>query len=707
MLAEDVKELIRSNYRQLLQSHQLTPRYGQRQMIAEIANTLSASEESEENPGPIAVVEAGTGTGKTLAYLLAAIPLAQAKQLKLVVATATVALQEQVAFKDIPEILQGSDLDFEFVLAKGRSRYLCLAQLDNRLRPNDSLQAMLELYGEELDQDEQGDLSLYQEMLDALSEGEWQGDRDEWKTPLPDDVWKPLTVDNSQCLGSRCSHFRQCYFYRARDALDKADVIVTNHDLLLSDLALGGGVILPEPEASLYVFDEAHHLPIKSNNHFANFARVRATQVWLERVQDMFKRLLAEDFLEQALAVEIDALKKQCNDSLEQLWEVLQDSLEQEDQLESYGSRSQLPFKLGRVPEAVQSVSANLATHMQTLAGKLNIVSDELTAIADSASELDEKEKAEQWFPVVGGMKKRAEAMSSLCMSFAEPDKQDQAPFARWLSVNTNDGDSDIGLSVSPVLAASNLQESLWSRCAGAVLTSASLSALGRFDVLAMRAGLPAHTKYLSIPSPFDFANVASLHIPRLNCDPSDGDAHTQAILRALAALLQTPVAALMLFSSRRQMQDVLAELPEQLAEMVLCQDDYQKAQLLKYHKQRIDKGEDSLIFGLASFAEGVDLPGKYCTHVLIAKIPFAVPSDPIEMTLSDWLEEQGTNPFTTLAVPDAAFRLLQASGRLLRNEKDSGRITLFDERLVSKHYGKQILDSLPPYRREIFSEEY
>lgn len=707
MLADEVKELIQSSYRQLLQSNELTPRYGQRQMIAEIANTLSAADLEAEAPGPVCVVEAGTGTGKTLAYLLAAIPLAQAKNLKLVVATATVALQEQVAFKDIPEILQGSELEFDFVLAKGRSRYLCLAQLDNRLRPNDSLQAMLELYGEELGQEDEGDIGLYQEMLDALSEGEWQGDRDDWKTPLPDAVWKPLTVDNSQCLGARCSHFRQCYFYRARDALDKADVIVTNHDLLLSDLALGGGVILPEPEASLYVFDEAHHLPVKSNSHFANFARIRGTQLWLERVQDIFKRLVVEDFLDQAATGEIEVLKNQCNESLEQFWQVLEERLEQEEQLESYGNRSQLPFKLGRVPEEVQAISANLAILMQTLAGKLGGASDELGEIAEQAGELDAKEKAEQWFPVVGGMKKRAEAMSSLCGSFAEPDMQEQAPSARWLSINANDGDSDIGISVSPVLAASNLQESLWSRCAGAVLTSASLSALGRFDVLTMRAGLPEHTKYLSIPSPFDFANVASLHIPRLNCDPSDSDAHTRAILRALPQLLQTPVAALMLFSSRRQMQDVLMELPDELAGMVLCQDDYQKAQLLKFHKQRIDKGEDSLIFGLASFAEGVDLPGKYCTHVLIAKIPFTVPSDPIEMTLADWLEEQGTNPFTTLAVPDAAFRLLQASGRLLRNERDSGRITLFDERLVSKHYGKQILESLPPYRREIFTEQY
>jgi ATP-dependent DNA helicase DinG len=161
-----------------------------------------------------------------------------------------------------------------------------------------------------------------------------------------------------------------------------------------------------------------------------------------------------------------------------------------------------------------------------------------------------------------------------------------------------------------------------------------------------------------------------------------------------------------MLFSSRRQMLDVMQGLPRKWLDRVLCQDDYQKAQLLKYHRHRVDQGEQSVIFGLASFAEGVDLPGKYCTHVLIAKIPFAVPNDPIEMTLSAWIELQGQNAFMTLAVPEAAFRLVQASGRLLRSETDSGRITLFDERIINRRYGKTILNSMPPYRKEIFEEE-
>ncbi len=706
MLADDVKEIIQAAYSDFLQSRELKARGGQKQMIAHIANTLSM-QPGEEGEGPICVVEAGTGTGKTLAYLLASIPVAQARELKLIVATATVALQEQVVLKDIPELLQGADLEFSYALAKGRGRYVCLAQLDSRLRPNDSLQAMLDLYGEQLDQASEQQAGLYQEMLDAIAAGRWKGDRDEWEAPLLDAQWQAITVDNAQCLGPRCSFFKNCCFFQARGNLDRADVIVSNHDLVLADLALGGGVILPAPEESIYIFDEAHHLPIKSNNHFSNFARLRSTMTWLDRVLDFHSQLLKEDFIDEQARDSAGLAAKQCHAGMQELWLLSQDIIENEPELDSYGSQSQLPFKLGKVPEPMQASASNLTVLFQQLSHLLQQATDELADCAEQSPDIERKELAEQWYPVAGSLKKRSEAMYALCASFALDDNQEQAPFARWLTISNYENESDIGLAVSPVLAAENLEHSLWSSCAGAVLTSATLSALGRFDVLAMRAGLPERTRYLAIPSPFDFANAGTLSIPKLNCDPSDQTQHTLAIVNALPQLLNSPVAALMLFSSRRQMQDVLMGLSDDMAAMVLCQDDYQKAQLIKYHKQRVDDGKDSLIFGLASFAEGVDLPGEYCTHVLIAKIPFSVPNDPVEMTLSDWVEQQGNNPFTTLAVPDAAFRLVQASGRLLRSETDVGRITLFDERIVSKFYGKQILESLPPYRREVFIEEY
>ncbi len=705
-LDESVKERIQSLYRQLLEARNLTPRYGQRLMIAEIAKSLGNIDPESEEAGPVCVVEAGTGTGKTLAYLLASIPLAQAKGLKVVVATATVALQEQVMQKDIPELLQGSDLEFNFALAKGRGRYLCLSRLDMLLRDNDSQQAMMDLYGEELDDPDSTDRELYTRMLNALSAGDWQGDRDDWVTPLRDSEWRPVTVDNSQCSGARCSHFRNCCFYRARDALTRADCIVTNHDLVLSDLALGGGVILPEPENAIYIFDEAHHLPLKSNNHFASFSRLKAAMTWLERCENMAEGLNKDDFIDAKQAASLKQLSQQLREQLNQAWLMLEQILDASDSQDSYDNRRQHTFELGVVPSELLDLAGNITNCFSRFAAQWELALDILKEDLEEPGTDGRSDRAEQWYPLVGSTHGRAQANLELWFNYSHADKPGSAPSARWLSHFETDNYSDITLSASPVLAAENLQQALWQNCAAAVLTSATLSALGNFNMLAMRAGLPANTRYLSIASPFDFAGKGRLVVPRINCLPTDNAAHSQALIRAIPQLLEQDCAALMLFASRRQMQEVLEGLDDDWREKVLCQDDYQKAQLLKYHRSRVDKGEGSLIFGLASFAEGVDLPGKYCTHVLIAKIPFAVPNDPVEMTLSAWIEQQGENPFLTLSVPDAAFRLVQASGRLLRNENDSGQITLFDERIVSRQYGKQILDSLPPYSREIFQLE-
>ena len=724
MLADDIKDLIQESYRQLLKSRELTPRYGQRLMIAEIAKQLAViggarvptkdQPESQASAGgpvsqgvqaaespkaPVCVIEAGTGTGKTLAYLLATIPLAQALNLKVVIATATVALQEQVILKDIPELLNGSELDFSVALAKGRGRYVCLSKLDALLEPNDSLQAMLDLYGEESVDLREPDARLYQEMLDALAAGSWDGDRDSWTRPVAEQEWRPLTVDNASCLGARCSNFRQCVFFKARESLDQSDVIVSNHDLVLSDLALGGGVILPEPARCLYIFDEAHHLPIKSNNHFAASIRIRSTRAWLERTGDLIAQLLAEDFIPVDSQSSFDKLQSILQPRLEEYWQMLQPIFLNEGEI--HDKRSRYTFPHGILPPEIRDAAGNLFSAFSQLAGLFANIAEELKIELEETGDLSRKELAEQFYPVIGGAHRRAEGSASLWLAYSQEDDLTKPPVARWMTYQEDDTQIETTLSASPVLAADNLSEKLWEQCAGAVLTSATLSSLGNFNLLKLKAGLPESTYFLSIPSPFDFGRAASLAVPNMGCEPSDTESHTAFIVAALPHLLPEPVAALMLFSSRRQMADVIERLPEDFQNMVLCQDDYQKAQLLKYHRQRVDQGLNSLIFGLASFAEGVDLPGRYCEHVLIAKIPFAVPDDPIEMTLSAWIEQQGQNPFMTLAVPDAAFRLVQASGRLLRSESDFGRITLFDERLFTKRYGKQILASLPPYRQE------
>jgi len=753
MLADHIKDEIQNAYRQILKQKSLRARNGQRFMIAEIAKALSAIEpdsaqsgreqsvdglgldsslpQSEAPPliNPVVVIEAGTGTGKTLAYVLGTLPLARQLGKKVVLATATVALQEQVSMRDLPDILQHSGLSFSYVLAKGRGRYLCLSKLDQLLQGNASQEAMLELFGMTLDSAADGNLALYEQMLEKISAGQWQGDRDDWQGLISDKDWSPVTVEAGQCSGQKCSNFKRCFFYKAREQVLQVDCIIANHDLVLVDLALGGGVILPAPEDTIYIFDEAHHLPGKTNQHFSSSTRLRSTLAWLETSSRSLKKLMADSRLQDNGVIsrecaDLELIAKSAGEEsaamllmLEQLY-----TQHQQNTTAGRGADSKSPdnldtmtFELGVVPEELREQSRQLASRFTVFTRRLREIGAALRRQIEEADTLLARQQAELWFPVIGSMVARSEGNEKLWQAFARSDIAGEAPAARWLSAITSgpkgqpSGHSqepvDLQLSCSPVLAAQTLIEHLWQRCAGAVLTSATLSALGTFDVLAMRAGLPAHTIYHRISSPFDYANAAKLIIPRLHCDPADTRAHTAAIVALLPELLDPAEASLMLFSSRRQMLDVLEGLSAELRNVILCQDDYQKAQLLTLHRQKVDGGERSVIFGLASFAEGVDLPGRYCEHVLIAKIPFSVPNDPIEATLAQWIEQQGKNAFMTLSVPEASFRLVQAAGRLLRSETDTGRITVFDERLVSKFYGKSILASLPPFSRDIFPE--
>lgn len=721
MLPDEIKTRIQNAYRQLLERQSLRSRYGQRQMIADIANTLadipSAADDLEDDDvdscasdhtPPVCVIEAGTGTGKTLAYLLGTLPLAQHLGRKVVISTATVALQEQILLKDIPDLIAHSDLEFTYTLAKGRGRYVCLSRLDLLLQDNASQRAMEELFGDVLERPSgEQNRALYQEMLERINGGQWQGDRDGWEGIISDADWSPVTVEAGQCAGQKCSNFSSCCFYQAREAVQTADCVVANHDLVLVDLVLGGGAILPAPEDTIYILDEAHHLPGKANQHFACMTRLRASQQWLDISARTLSRLSSEQVLESDQARKI---QHNLAEMLPILTEDLVSAIPPFDQLaqsltpDGREDEARLTFELGVVAPELRDLSSNLAGGFQKLESLLADLASEVRKVMD-AGEPAQRQKAEQWFPLIGGMHNRAADTQRLWHHFALEDPAGSAPWARWLTVLEQGGNVDLQLACSPVLAADTLQEKLWSSCAGAVLTSATLSALGNFDVLAMRAGLPGHTFYQRISSPFDYTSAARFVVPRLGVDPGDTAAHTQAIVDMLPRVVDRSEASLMLFSSRRQMLDVLDGLDREWREIILCQDDYQKSQLLRFHRERIDRGEPSVIFGLASFAEGVDLPGKYCEHVLIAKLPFAVPNDPIESTLAQWLEAQGKNPFMTLSVPEAALRLVQASGRLLRSETDRGRITLFDERIVNRRYGRAILDSLPPFSRDIFPE--
>ncbi|RYY73400.1 MAG: ATP-dependent DNA helicase DinG [Gammaproteobacteria bacterium] len=706
MLPDLVKKQIQSAYSKFLENKNLKPRFGQKMMIAEIAKTFGSIELDEENvreisgkPGNhICVVEAGTGTGKTIAYLLPALAIAKYMGKKLVVSTATVALQEQIVSKDLPELLRHSDLSFTFSLAKGRGRYLCLSKLDNVLAEYESgLNPTRALYEDEMPSVTAQGVKLYQSMMDALASNKWSGERDTWPQALEQDEWQIITTDHRQCTGRRCSNVSSCSFFKARDSLHSVDCIVTNHDLVLADLALGGGAILPDPKDTLYIFDEGHHLPQKALSHFAHHSRVTSTSKWLDQCNKSLGAILGhisgagnvDRYAEQLPAAFID-----CKQQLDQLYPLLE-SLVQTILLDD--RQSNYRFKNGVIPQSLLLPAVELQRSFDRLTDLLSKMCNELTEAMEDPHCPVPKIDLENNYPVIGTWQSRAEAIRELWASYAVPDVASSVPKARWLTPVDTSGNIDIEVCSSPILASKTLEYSLWEKCCGAVITSATLTALGNFQRFQMRAGTPDNANYQVVPSPFNFAQ-ATLEIPAFAVDASNADVHTISLIDHLPKLLDKKEGSLVLFSSRRQMQEVYDEMPDTIRDLILIQGDSSKQEMLTQHKRKIDDGEGSILFGLASFAEGVDLPGDYCRHVIIAKLPFAVPDDPIESALSEWVESRGGNPFMDITVPDASLKLVQACGRLLRTETDTGKISLLDRRILTKRYGKAILNSLPPF---------
>ncbi len=703
MLQDALKDRIRDAYKRLIEEKSLLPRWGQRVMIAEIANTLARIGQAGEEGEPHCVIEAGTGTGKTIAYAVAAIPLAQHLEKKLIVATATVALQEQFVFKDLPDIRAHSGLVFSFVLAKGRRRYVCLSKLDKILQDAGGGVPM-PLYPDEVVAPSATEaVPVYKEMLSELATGSWDGDRDNWDRELSDNVWFGVTTDHAQCTGRRCANISQCAFFKARDRLNEADVIVTNHDLVLSDLGLGGGAILPAPEDSIYVIDEGHHLPDKALNHFSAFCRLSTTLGWLEDIQSQWSacavRLQEQTELTRQLEL-LSPLAEDIAQSLQVVHNVVEELID--DAVPTEYPSDYHRFPLGHVPVELQGLSQGLASRFSDFSQRLQSLSKQFEDYLEADVLVAERSDLEGWYSAFGAMFTRAQGNVELWEEFSVSGEEDNPPKARWITtLESPQGVRAYELRCSPILAAQTLEENLWSRASGSVVTSATLTALNSFDRFKARSGIPESSVFKVVPSPFHYER-ATFSVPAMTSDGGAPEQHTAELGEIIPDLVELDAGTLILFSSRRQMQAVYDLLPSEVRSITLVQGEYSKQETLRRHKQALDEGRGSVIFGLASYAEGVDLPGLYCTHVIIAKLPFAVPDNPVDATLGEWIESQGKNSFMEISVPDAALRIVQASGRLLRTEDDTGRVTLLDRRVVTRRYGRAILDSLPPYRREI-----
>lgn len=683
VLNDTLKGEIQRAYSAWLTARGFRARRGQREMIAQVARTLT----DVSGDRRILVVEAGTGTGKTAGYCLPAVPVAKALGKVVVLSTATVALQEQVVLRDLPDLARHSGMQFQFALAKGRGRYVCLKRLDDRLRYDG--QQEIPLF-EALSED---GTAVYQAMLEAFADKSWDGEQDSWSSGVDERLWRQVTTDHRGCANSRCSFFRQCPFFKARAALDGVDVIVANHDLVLADLSLGGGAVLPEPEDCIYIIDEAHHLPDKTQQHFASSARLLSTSTWFDSVNavlgSMAQRFARPDEL-VAVATRLAGYAAQAQHALRVLHEAAQglEFVARDDTLETYR------FPLGAIPDHLTALAQDALGPVREVREDLARAHAMLQDVVAGELHWQGSHEAEDWLPVLGQQETRALAVVALLQDYARA-QQAEGVHARW----ANRTEHDMELVSAPIQPGRLLREHLWDRCYAAVCTSATLSALGSFRRFFDRAGLEEDVVALRIDSPFDFANIATFTVPPMQSDPRDFQAHSREVADLLPGLVAEERSALVLFTSWRQLNEVRRQLPAVLADRLKVQGEGSKQALLDAHRRAVDRGEPSILVGLASFAEGVDLPDDYCRHVVIVKLPFAVPEDPLDQAMAEWAESQGKNPFTEISIPDAALRLVQACGRLIRHEGDYGRITLLDKRIVTQRYGRALLDSLPPYR--------
>lgn len=689
MLTSNIQKNIHHCYQNLKeQLDNFVPRRAQNYLVAEIAKTLCGEYHKSNR---ILVAEAGTGIGKSLSYLMAAIPVALFNNRKVVISTATVALQEQLVNKDLPLYRRLTDKEFSFILAKGRQRYCCAEKLATASGVDGGQMAMFET------KPKKKDIELLETMYRSLAQGKWDGDRDSWPKSIPDELWQLIVSDKHSCNNSMPAH-RGCPFQKARSELDKNDVIIANHSLVMADCDLGGGVILPEPENTIYVFDEAHHLPHVARDHASAAASLKGASAWLERLNQTVSK-----FAGLADAKRVNRFLSEVQDSAQVLIPSLNQLARQFDP--THFEDKIYRFENGDLPDWLEKEAQELKRYSQKGAQAVAKIADliaERVKDGELANRLAEPALAELGFYI-----QRMDNLAQVWKLMAEPKREKGAPLARWLELSP-DREGDFIVNVSPLEIGWQLDQQLWSRCVGAILLSATMRALNSFSYFCHQAGISQKeeygTRFLALASPFDYQNQGELYLPKLKYEPQ-APQFTDYLVEILPDLIEDRGANLVLFASYWQMNQVADALSTGFVKRgwsLQIQGTSSRTEILNKHKTLVQCQKTSILFGTGSFSEGLDLPGELLENLIITKIPFAVPTSPVEQAHSEYIEARGGNPFMQITVPEASKKLIQSVGRLLRKERDSGRVVILDRRIITKRYGKALLDSLPPFKRTI-----
>jgi ATP-dependent DNA helicase DinG len=652
MLTADEKTLIAAAYHRLQELLPgFRPREQQKQMMQFAASTLG--------DGATGLVDAPTGTGKTLSYLIPSLVLAHTRDRRLVVSTATAALQDQLADKDLPlvcQVMQDIGLGVtRCAVAKGRERYVCPLALQNHTAQSSLL-------------DEASTTQVLHEIRSTWESGQWDGVRDTLPMVAPQEAWKKIRNDRHACTKERCPQYKHCPFFANAERIDQGHVIVTNHDYLLAMLVNSDHSPVCDFEKNFYVLDEAHHFADKCIEAFAHKALINPAAASEYRV---YMRHLSNREREgfEFAAAQVSGLASAINNAINAM----------------AGDNTTYRFTFARLPNLLEKL---LNEYAQTLTRMHLELEDAITEFqkSDAGKRFAAQFVLQQGWGLTGQLAEQIEAVEE----FVEQSEHGRA---KWVTK----GRDGWCCHVCPFDAAKLANSIIWQHTKGVLLTSATLAPDGDFNSVLRSLGLPKDTATAKLDSPLNFSR-SKLWVPRVMPSSSQSGMHGRMVVAYLRSLVFASDAkgALVYFTSKTQMNKVFDWLDADEQALVLMQGQWAPSAMIEEHKARIQAGKRSILFGLDSMSEGVDLPGDYCTKVVMAKLPFPSPDDPVLAAHAEFLEEKGINPFPLLMVPRAARKVAQVVGRLIRTEDDWGDVYVLDRRLVSKSYGSRLLKATP-----------